>query len=274
MIIQVPVPTDSSNVFNMIINFLPGINPAFVALISGWVCTRAIWLVKTAMSLGPMFKDVPAVKNILNAINTIWTGGGTSRGLGWIINPILMIVMGYFVSGKDIGMGTLLGFAGIGVREWLVKSPIPTSIAEIKALKGALALAFFMGMVCLPSTGYAADKSMDGFNPVNPNATGMELAVEIAAYELNTPIQNVLITKKTEGVATGWLSMARVTFAVNGGIGWRNDDPVHSDAEYYPWVGGKLSYLLNGRFAVQYDYSKWLSKDNWDNRVGLNFILF
>lgn len=123
------LPADSTAAVAWINTLLPGIDPALVALMAAWLATRGIWAIKLLINVMKFVGPGP-ISGIFSKVQGIWSS------IGWILNPLLMYLAGQQFTGSG-PMGLLFAFAGIGVREWLVKSPIPTSKDELAKLKGA-----------------------------------------------------------------------------------------------------------------------------------------
>jgi hypothetical protein len=123
-----PTVVDSAAVYSWVTTTLPGINPGFVMMIAGILASRALWAVKLVATIASKLQGETV---IVQGLRSVWSK------VAWIVNPILMVMMGWIATGGDLGLGTLIGFAGMGVREWLVKSPIPTSKEGLAKLKGA-----------------------------------------------------------------------------------------------------------------------------------------
>lgn len=234
MILQVDTPSDSAQIFRIITEFFPGINQEAVALIVGFILTRFIWLGKLLLSLGPILNLGP-VSEFLTKLRELWTGTETKRGLGWLINPILMIIMGYFFAGTW-SMGALMGFAGIGVREWLIKSPIPTSTADLKKIKNAVGLLVLLGILFIPAT----------------------------AWGQQAPPKKMSYT-----------DVRRLSVAITPGFQWTYDPHIYIKSQKSnPFISGKLSYLVLGNVSLNYSYTRNLERKAYDNKVGLTILLF
>lgn len=141
--------SDSAAVFNWFTDTLPGINPAFVMLIAGYLATRAIWLVKFVVKHANLFRP------LLDKIQKVW------ETQGWVINPILMVLAGFLTTGKW-DTAAIMAAAGIGIKEWLTRSPIPTTKEELKRMKGALAITAVFGLLFL---GNSNSYAQEGINP-------------------------------------------------------------------------------------------------------------
>jgi hypothetical protein len=148
---------DSALVHDTITNFLPGIHVGFVALLAGFMASRGLFVLRLLVKYGPTIIRIPGVKQLLNVIKLTWEGKEVTnpdgsvtktKGLGWLINIVLMVLAGYWATGS-IGWGSLIGFAGIGVREFLVSSPIPTSRKELRKLKSKMAIILFVPFLFL-----------------------------------------------------------------------------------------------------------------------------
>lgn len=124
------MPADSASAFVWLGQVLPGINPAIAMLIASWIATRGIWLIKLLINAMKIVGPGP-ISPIFQQIQKIW------QSLAWILNPLIMYLVGKTLTGSD-PLSLLFTFAGIGVREWLVKSPIPTSKGELMKLKAAV----------------------------------------------------------------------------------------------------------------------------------------
>lgn len=124
-----PTVVDSAFIHDAVARFLPGIHPGFVALVAAFLASRALWVVRLLVRYGPVIVRIPGLQNLLNAVKLLWEGKPGQKGIGWLVNPALMVLAGWWATGS-LGWGALVGFAGTGIREWLISSPIPTSKEE------------------------------------------------------------------------------------------------------------------------------------------------
>lgn len=251
--LQVVVPVDSTTIFHAIQNFFPGMEVGFVALLAGFGASRALWLMKALAGLLPIVADIPQVHAMEDVVKAVWSK------FAWIINPALMILAGW-VTTHQLDKATVIAFAGIGIREWLIKSPIPTSKDQLMKLKGALVLLLFL----CPISAHAAGVTK-AFIPTDPNANGLSLAKEFGAQYYKTTPENISVSvvKKDK-----YSLIDHVKLSINGGYGFESGN------ESYPWAAVSPVYIINGRFSLRYDVYDNFKEKSWNHRVGLNYVLF
>lgn len=129
----VAMPSDSAGLVAWLGKAIPGLAPELVILLAAWLATRGIWLIKLLVTAVKIVGPGP-IAPIFKSIQAMWSK------LGWILNPAIMYLLGTTVVGLPPVWSIIFSFAGIGVREWLVKSPIPTSKEELMKFKAKVAI--------------------------------------------------------------------------------------------------------------------------------------
>jgi hypothetical protein len=226
---------DSTFVHQFITETLPGISPAFVAIVAGYLGTRFIWLLKIFLAV-LAGSNIPVLNTAMTKIKYLWGGDPSKlgdRGLGWLINPALMMLAGMITTGKW-DQATLMTFVGIGVREWLIKSPIPTSAAELKKLKATfiIPIAIVLGLlIAIPAQAAVSDTT--------------------SVKKISFSIPQRLLFSTGVGYQRNY-------------VAWKLEKDIN------PFVGVKIGFLLNGKFAIQTE-STWINKDSGHFKAGIWF---
>lgn len=233
------VVSDSALVAKGVMDTFPGIAPALVGLIASWLATRAIWLVKLLIQYGPVLLKLDKDRIILTKLQGYWTK------VAWIVNPLALFLIMHKGT-HNISLSALLTFAGIGVKEWLGKSPIPTSVKELKQLKAALIIPVLL-LFAVPC-----------FSAPAPDSEALKLAKEVVAQSWGCSPAEVSITKIHK--------LNPLSISTTSGIGRIGN-------EYYGYYGGTTGWLFAGNLAAQYRVVKhYRLNSTIDHQLGLTFI--
>ncbi len=256
MILSVVSPADSALVADWLVRTFPGVAPAFVALIAAFLAGRALWALKLVIALGSN-TNIPILNTVLEAAKKLWSGDPATgkSGLSWLINPVLMVLAGWLASGS-VGFGVILGAAATGLREWVKKSPIPTSTEELMKLKGKLGIVA-AGLIGLSFWGGAAHAQR--------TATPQELAEWRAAL---APIGLAVTPAATPASSL----KQHLGFTVSGGFAWLRGP---GDDHGFPYVTPRATWVLSSRLSAYGEYQWPLDQDEAKEiRAGAVLVLY